>query len=353
MVKRLIISYLILSLSLLITVCRSDNSEHASNDVTESGYIEVTDLKGRKVRVKQDIDRLITSYQPALYFVLALGAYDKLVSSIDIQGRPIGKFTLPSSVYPKLDTLPQIKGGAGNLNIEQIARYKPDLMILYPNNALKTADRLSEIGVPSLIIDPENKEKFKQSITLLGDVLNAKEKATQLIRYYDTIIREIEQKVNIHYGDKQFPKKRVYYADTEILSTISGDMFQSQMISDAQGLNLSQSLTGWKQRISYEELIKWKPDIIIISSFSKLTVEDVLNEGRLSDIPAVKNRNIFKMPSKTDPWDFPVPNAIIGTYWLASTFYPKVFDDVSVREEINEFYKSIYGISYDQVSKKD
>jgi iron complex transport system substrate-binding protein len=343
MIKRLTITILILLNVLLILACESNNDKEQSSKSKDNAYSEVIDLKGRTVKVKRDIDRLIVSYQPALYFVLALDVQEKLVTSIDIQGRPIGEFTLPSAVYPQIEILPEIKGGSGNLNIEQIAVYKPDLVLLYPNNSLKTSKRLAEIDVPSIIIDPEDKEKFKQSITLLGEVLDAEEKATQLIRYYDTIVREIEQKINIHYGDKQFPKKRVYYADTDILSTISGDMFQSQMISDAQGINLSQSLTGWKQRISYEELIKWKPDVIIISSFSKLSVDNVLSETRLGDIPAVRDNNVYKMPSKTDPWDFPVPNAIIGTYWLASVFYPEVFDNKIVREKINEFYKSIYG----------
>ncbi|MFW5799980.1 MAG: ABC transporter substrate-binding protein [Spirochaetota bacterium] len=356
------VKILFLLVILCLTFLYCDNDENKDDDTTqdESSKEEqknftpfsVIDMKGREVIVNNKIERLIVSYRPAMFFVLALGEQDKLVTMIQTKGRPSKNDPLPYKLNPDLKDLPKIKGGAKNLNIEEIAYHKPDLVILYPNNPQPVIRKLNIQNIPSIVIEPESIKKIKETILLLGKVLNAKNNTDLLINYYDSIIKEINEELDSAYGKDKIKKPKVYYADSNLLDTISGEMLQSDMINRAGGINISGHLKGWKQSVSYEELIKWNPDIIIISSFSNLLPDEILNNEQIRDLSAVQSKRVFKMPSNLDPWDFPAPNSIMGIYWLAHQFYPDFIDFEKFNSKVNKFYKDIYGISFDQLGGK-
>ncbi|MFW5800065.1 MAG: ABC transporter substrate-binding protein [Spirochaetota bacterium] len=312
------------------------SKEYSSKD---SKYpITVTDLKGRKVTINEPVDRLVETYGPSALFTFALDSVDKLVSRSE---RP---WDIGLALYPDYVNATPINYGGGRTNIEEVASLNPDLVILYPmGNSLEQAAKLDELNIPSVIIEPEDKERIKKSLGILGKLLEAEEKADTIIDYYDDIVKEIDNKT------KDNPKPKVYYVDFDILQTISGDMMQSQMIEDANGINVTGELKGWKQEVSYEQLTVWNPDIIILSTFSRLKRDDILNNPQLQDISAIKNGKIYKSPSELDPWDFPGPNFIMGIYWMAHIFHWEDITREDLANKINNYYTDVYGKSFKEL----
>ncbi len=310
----------------------------------------VTDLKDRTITINNELNKIMPAYTPAMFFVLALGLSDKIITMVDTKNTFTTDNSLPYKVNPKLADLPKIKGGSGKINIEQVISNKPDILILYPNNYQEVAKQLEEVGILSIVIEPENKEKIKESIMLLGKTFKKETEAQNLINIYDSTIEEIKETIEAYYKNTNFNKTKAYFIDSGILDTISGEMLQSQMITDAQGINITSELTGWKQQISYEELVKKNPDVIIIASYSKTQPEELMNNPQLAEVSAVRNDRIYKMPSNLDPWDFPSPNAVVvGTYWIASKLYPDIISIEMLKNKVNEFYKVVYGKSFDEL----
>lgn len=101
-------------------------------------------------------------------------------------------------------------------------------------------------------------------------------------------------------------------------------MYQADMIRLAGGVNAASEIadTYWAE-ISYEQLLAWNPDYIILTSDAEYTVEDVLADENLADCTAVKNGNVYQIPSKAEAWDSPVPSGILGAVWLANVLHPR------------------------------
>lgn len=126
-------------------------------------------------------------------------------------------------------------------------------------------------------------------------------------------------------------------------------MYQSDLISLAGGQNVAQDLEDsyWVD-VSYEQLLAWDPQVILLASDAQYTVEDVLTDENLADCTAVQNGAVYQMPSKAEAWDSPVPGGILGAVWLAGQIHPDLMSAQQVEDIIEEFYQTFYGFSYAQ-----
>lgn len=337
---------IILSIIMMFALCMCNDSDAVSNKnvPASSSVTKLKDMKGHDVVINEKVHRIIPTYRPALYFILALGGIEDLASSINVKVKPLGQGQLFSNFYPEIEKLPRIKAGAGNLNIEEIASLKPDLVVLYPKNSEQVRKQLIQLDIPVLIIDPENREKIIKTINILGKAMGVEDRAAALVKTYENTLGEIKTKVEKQHNNNTVPK--VYYVDMELTKTISGQMFQSQMINDAGGYNVSSDMKGWKQNVSIEQIVKWNPETIIIASYSKIKPDDILENPVLQSVSAIKHKRVYKMPSNIDPWDFPSPNAFLGTYWIAHKLYPELITEEDLKNKTNDFYKEFYGKTF-------
>ena len=101
----------------------------------------------------------------------------------------------------------------------------------------------------------------------------------------------------------------VYLAgNSDFLSTAGDAMYQSDMIRMAGGVNAAAEITDtyWAE-VSYEQVLAWDPDYIVLASDAGYTVDDVLAEpqpGRLRR--GGKTGNVFQIPGDAEAWDSPV-----------------------------------------------
>ena len=86
------------------------------------------------------------------------------------------------------------------------------------------------------------------------------------------------------------------------------------------GANVAAELTDtyWAE-VSYEQILEWNPQVIIIVPEASYTKEDVLADAQLAEVDAVKNKQVYEMPSAFEAWDSPVPSAMLGSLWMAAT----------------------------------
>lgn len=299
----------------------------------------VTDMAGREVTVPDEVNRVVTTYRSATQFVFCLGAQDRLVAS-DLSFEKI-------SLFQKLyegEKIPNVGSKRHGLNLEQIIEVEPDLVILFPyNDGPKVAEKLEEFDIASLIIVPESYEQIKETTRILGKALGVEKRADEVIGQYNRIL-DIVQRTNDIVN-----KKEVYFANSDLFDTVGKNMLQTSMIELAGGINPAKEVKSGFIKTSLEELIEWNPEYIVVSQYYSGTVEDLMNRPELNSLKAVKNENIYRFPSKVEPWDFPSPSSYLGIVWLAEKLYPERFSDINVEEVVNQYYQTLYNKSYQEL----
>ena len=142
----------------------------------------------------------------------------------------------------------------------------------------------------------------------------------------------------------------VYLAgNSSLLSTAGDAMYQSDMIRLAGGVNAAAGITDtyWAE-ISYEQLLIWNPDYIVLASDADYTVEDVLADPNLTDCAAVTKGQVCQLPGKAEAWDSPVPSGILGAVWLAGVLHPEAVTEEEVADVIDDYYETFYDFIYSE-----
>lgn len=322
--KRFLAMLLALSLALSLTVC------------VQAEPVVLTDMAGREVSIEAVPERIVSGYYISTSTLIALGIQDKLVGiEAKADKRPIYKLSAP-----ELIELPNV-GTAKEFNLEGCLALEPDLVIL-PLKLKSAAQTLEELGIPVLLVNPESQEQLMEMVAMLGDATGTADRAGELAAY----IEAQEAALAGLLADAGTPT--VYLGgNSGLLSTAGQAMYQSDMIVRAGGVNVAAEIedTYWVD-ISYEQLLAWDPEYIILASDASYTAEDVLADENLKDCTAVKNGNVYHLPADVESWDSPVPSGFLGSFWMASVLHGDLITEADRDAVINEFYDTFYGFTY-------
>lgn len=300
-----------------------------------NNMIEVQDQLGRKVKIKNNPQKIVSSYYIATSILLGLDGKDKLVG---IEGKT-KKRELYKKVDEKLLKLSAV-GSGKEINVEECTKLKPDVVII-PTRLKKFIPQFEKLNIPVLAVQPETPESFNECVKLLGKVLGKEEKSNELLKYQEDVLKDIKQK-----NQKDKNKTKIYLAGSNnILRTCTSKMYQNYMIDAVGGENVTKDLKdGYWANISVEQLIKYNPQVIYIVSYAKYKVEDVLKDSRLKGVEAVKNKKVYMFPGKFEAWDFPIPSSILGMLWMENNLHEDRVSKDELNKKIKEFYKKFYNI---------
>ena len=329
---------LLLALALLLTACGAPAASEPAPDGTNGYPLTLTDQAGRTVTLEDQPERIVSGYYISTSLLIALGAADKLVGiEAKADKRPI--YALAA---PELIALPNV-GSAKEFDLEGCAALDPDLVIL-PRKLQNAADTLAQLGIPVLLIDPEDRVRVAEMVELVGDAVGAQDRAQELAAFTARETARLEDAL----ADADRPA--VYLAgNSSLLSTAGGAMYQSGLIELAGGENAAAGITdAYWANIDYEQLLVWDPDVIVLASDAAYTVDDVLEDPNLSSCTAVENGAVYQMPNDAEAWDSPVPSGILGAVWLSSVLHPESCPQRESDAVITEFYEEFYGFTYGQ-----
>jgi iron complex transport system substrate-binding protein len=63
-----------------------------------------------------------------------------------------------------------------------------------------------------------------------------------------------------------------------------------------------------------------------------------------ANLTAVKERQIYFVPSVEDSWEFPGVSSALGSLWMLSVMYPDKFSREQLEAQAKEFYKKVYNL---------
>lgn len=314
-------------------------TEEATEEAEElSAYpVTIVDQAGREVVIEEYPETLVSGYYISSSALIALGQTDKFVGiEAKADKRPIYSFAAP-----ELIELPSV-GSAKEFDLEGCIALEPDLVIL-PQKLKDAAATMEEMGMDVLLVNPENGELLTEMIWMLGAALDCSVRAEELV----TAMNGIETEIAAAVASEEAPT--VYLAgNSSFLSTAPNGMYQSDLIAMAGGINVAAEVedTYWVD-VSYEQVLAWDPEYIILASDASYGIEDVYNDAALAGCTAVAEGRVYQMPSDIEAWDSPVPGGILGAAWIANILHPEAVTVEHFAQFSTDFYETFYGLVYE------
>lgn len=328
-------------LAVAVLVLSSAVFAQGKPETSISETVTVTDQIGNKVSINGPVERIVSGYYISTSACIAMRLEDKLVAiEAQAQQRPV------YSLYaPQLIEIPNI-GTAKSFNLEACLAADPDLVIL-PAKQKDTAKTLNDMGIPAIVVNPENHSQIQQMFELIGKSTSHEQEAEKLISSYKSLLDKAKS-ITSEIPEKE--RKTVYMGGVgNYLTTAPKDMYQSSLIEMGGGINCAGNLSGssWTE-VSYEQILSMNPDVIIIPTNSNAngtpdySADLIMKDRQLSEINAVKTGSIYQMPVGYEAWDSPVPSGALGTLWIISVLYPDRYSSSEFEKEVKNFYTTFY-----------
>ncbi len=315
----------------------SSSAPSEALSMSDTMPVTVTDQLGREVTIEKEPEKIVSGYYISTSLLIALGQQDKLVGiEAKADSRPI--YSLAAK---ELLELPDV-GTAKEFNLEGCAALSPDLVIL-PAKLKDSIPALEELGITVIAVNPEDEKLLDEAIDLLGKVTGSSEKAEELKAFNEKLLSDIDTALS------DVEKQTVYLSsNSSFLAAAGADMYQNTLIENAGGTNVAAELEGnsWAD-VSYEQILAWNPQVIVIASDADYTVDDVLADTNIAEVDAVKNKKVYQLPDDFESWDSPVPSGVLGTAWLANALYPEKYSADDLKNTVTEFYETFYGFTPD------
>lgn len=298
-----------------------------------------TDSTGREVTVDQEISRIAVTGPLGQIVVFAI-APDMLVG-IPGAWNPTAKAYLDEQYY-NLPVLGQLYGGKGDLNLEELLKAAPQVVIDIgePKDSIaQDMDALTEqTGIPFVHISAYL-EHMDETYTMLGELLGLEEEAGVLA---ETCERIYSRAVEMMQGVE---KVNMLYATGENgLNVLANGGYHSGVI-DMMANNVAVvenvSSKGTGNEVDMEQILNWNPDVIV---FSENSIYDTVGDDPVwQSVSAIESGRYYEVPFGPYNWigQPPAVQRLLGMMWLGKLLYPQAAD-YDLYDEVAQYYQLFY-----------
>ena len=298
-----------------------------------------TDSTGREVTVDQEISRIAVTGPLGQIVVFAI-APDMLVG-IPGAWNPEAKAFLDEQYY-SLPVLGQLYGGKGDLNLEELLKAAPQVVIDIgePKDSIaQDMDALTEqTGIPFVHISAYL-EHMDETYTMLGELLGLEEEAGVLA---ETCERIYSRAVEMMQGVE---KVNMLYATGENgLNVLANGGYHSGVI-DMMANNVAVvenvSSKGTGNEVDMEQILNWNPDVIV---FSENSIYDTVGDDPVwQSVSAIESGRYYEVPFGPYNWigQPPAVQRLLGMMWLGKLLYPETAT-YDLYDEVAQYYQLFY-----------
>ena len=256
--------------------------------------------------VPMRIISLAPSITEMIYF---LGLGDRLVG--------VTRF----SYFPEEARIKPRVGAYTDINVEKVITLNPDLVIATADgNKRGDVEMLEEAGIPVYVVNPRGVSQVLDTMEKLGEICGVPDRARRLVRY----LRERVVRVVKAVEGKGRPRV-LLVIQVKPLMSVNRNTIHHDIIQLAGGMNMAEGQPITYPKLNMEEVIRKRPDVIIISSmkrggqFEKARREWFL---RWPTLTAVRKGNVYLIDS--DLIDRPAPRIVAGLEEMARLIHPGI-----------------------------
>ncbi|ASS77150.1 cobalamin-binding protein [Tumebacillus algifaecis] len=215
----------------------------------------------------------------------ALGLFDQVVGVDDYSDWPA----------EKVKDLPKL-GPDLNINMERLQELQPDLVIasLSVPGMEKNVDRLQELNIPYLVLNPKTIDDIYGDIRTLGAACGVPERAQQLVAELQSKVERIQEKAR---SIKQAAPKLYWEWWPRPIFTPANANWLTPISDLAGGINLFGDKPGDSYTAEHEEVIERAPDYMFAVwcgvHADKVKTTMITEREGYTAIPAVQNGRVY------------------------------------------------------------
>ncbi len=312
----------------------AQNDEESKQDT-----VTVVDMMKREVEIPANTkaNTVGATYGVATPFLSTLGVSDRVLACTF---KSKGFFRLVDEVIVNASNI-----GNNELDSESLAAIAPSIYICKGKpqdyDKIETATKL---GIPVLTISSEDPDEVIYCYEMLGKAFGVEERANEIIEYYKAQLAEIDKLASTIPEDK---KVTALCMGSDLGRIAGDDMLQTTMLKRAGAKTIVDDVKGdkWWVNAGVEDVFSRDPEYLFITSSSVLSykIDELYEDSAWTAMTAVKNHNIYQIPSKFDSWDMPGPGFVLAMYFMMHSMYPDVVSTEMMQEKTDEYYETLYG----------
>ena len=333
------------------TVTKTVTETSTNNQQDANKTIKIVDHAGLEVEIPSNITRVVIDQVPltATYCMYMGGNIDKLIG---VSGSVLNyaRMTVLIDIIPELNNVNTSFYENGELNIEELIKLKPDVVLYNAGNA-GHRELFQKAGIPCVgfSTDGDPTLLYAEWLRLLEKVFQEEGKVADKIAYGDSIIADTKARV-ANVSDSEKVNALILFSWRDGSPSVAGanKHFGRFWLAAANVNNAAQSQTGIAS-VNMEQLYSWNPDIIFMPGPMQCPISpaQVLSnsvEGAdFSPLKAVQNGQVYSSDYGMNTWYTPNPDAPLVITWIAMKCYPELFKDVDLAKLTKDWYKKSYG----------
>ncbi|GAA8279093.1 ABC transporter substrate-binding protein [Helicobacter pylori] len=219
------------------------------------------------------------------------------------------------------------------LNVELLKKLSPDLVVTFVGNP-KAVEHAKKFGISFLSFQEKTIAEVMEDIDAQAKALevDASKKLAKMQETLDFIkerLKGVKKKKGVELFHKANKISGHQALDSDILEKGGIDNFGLKYVKFGRA------------DISVEKIVKENPEIIFIWWISPLSPEDVLNNPKFSTIKAIKNKQVYKLPTM----DIGGPRAPLISLFIALKAHPEAFKGVDINAMVKDYYKVVFDLN--------
>jgi iron complex transport system substrate-binding protein len=267
------------------------------------------DALGREIPIPTPPKRIIGLAPNLTEILYALGLGDRVVGVTNHCNYP-----------PEVSLKPKV-GSYIHLNVEKIISLSPDLVIgTVDGNERYILDLLEQAHIKVFFVNPRDVRQAIETIATVGLVCGLPERAQQ-------ISGQLTKRVNRVVEITSARERPLVFLQINIqpIMSVNRNTVHHNLIHVAGGENMTADEPITYPRISLEEVIRRKPEVILISSMEREGRFEKARQDWLlwTSIPAVQKGRVHLIDS--DLIDRPSPRVVGGLEIMSRLLHPEAF----------------------------
>lgn len=239
--------------------------------------IEMKDDRGVAVRLGSEPRRIVSLAPSLTEVVFLLGQEEKLVG-----------VTRHCNYPPRAQAFPKI-GGIADPDLERIVAASPDLVLCTTDgNPRDKVRSLEEMGIPCFAVAPQDLEGIFATIERIGTLLGVPQVAWREANALRSRAANVARRM-----PGATPNVLFVVSTSPIMAAGQGT-FMDELVRLAGGRNAAAGFSGRYPRLSVEDLVAARPDIIFIAAMAG--VERFPPEvTRWKEVPAFRDGGVVSL----------------------------------------------------------
>ena len=197
--------------------------------------------------------------------------------------------------------------------------------------------RAQAIGVKAATAE-EFVESQKRMVRVFADVLSgtAPDKAEDWCRWYDATVARVRSRTQT-LPSRERP--RAYFVRGPSVLATHGKGAYVYWYGEMAGADMVVKDKRAAGDIGVEDLIRWNPEIMLIGRQYPASL--ALDDPRLREIRAVRERRVLEVPAGVFFWDGG-PECGLLLLYLAKHLHPDLFPELDLAFEVKDYYRRFY-----------